>query len=112
MFTTGLLSPEMTIPARISAAITSTRSRRPTSNCLPGSVRATIRRFTVSSSMLSTPITCGASSSSFRRLSSFIAVSLTPCNTSSTLVRSALVGTGMSMTARAQSFDRFIVLTI
>ena len=62
--------------------------------------------------MLSTPITCGASSSSFRRLSSSIAVSLTPCSTSSTLVRSALVGTGMSITARAQSLDRFIVLTI
>ena len=32
---------------------------RPTSNCLPGRVRATIRKFTVSSSMLSTPISCG-----------------------------------------------------
>ena len=56
-------SAAVTMPARASARMTSTRSCRPTSNCLPGSVRATMRRVTVSTSMLSTPITVGASSS-------------------------------------------------
>ena len=41
-----------------------------------------------------------------------IAFSDTPCSTSFTWLRSAVVGTGMSMTARAQSLDRFTVLTI
>ena len=48
-------------PARRNDFTMSARSRRPTSNCLPGNVRATIRRLTVSLSMLSTPITCGSS---------------------------------------------------
>ena len=46
------------------------RRSRLTSNCLPGNVRATIRMLSVSTSMLSTPMTVGASSSSGRRSSS------------------------------------------
>ena len=100
------------IPARRRARTTSTRIRRPTSNCLPGSVRATIRRLTVSSSMLSTPISCGASNSSSSAPDPPSPSRRRPCSTSLTWLRSADVGTGMSMTARAQSLDRFTVLTI
>ena len=55
----------------------SARSRRLTSNCLPGSVRATMRRFTVSFSMLSTPISCGSSSSRSGSPSILMAVAAT-----------------------------------
>ncbi|COX33267.1 Uncharacterised protein [Mycobacterium tuberculosis] len=48
----------------MSARITSTRNCRPASNCLPGRVRATSRRVTVSTSMRSTPMTVGSSNNS------------------------------------------------
>ena len=100
------------MPARVRAAITCKRSRRPTSNCLPGRVRATIRRLTVLSSMLSTPISCGGSSS--RSLEAWILGSgfAPSCRTSLTTLRSAELGTGMSTTARAQSLDRLSVFMI
>ncbi|SHX05556.1 Uncharacterised protein [Mycobacteroides abscessus subsp. abscessus] len=65
--TVGRLSPTNATPAFASAAITLARRRRPTSNCLPGRVRATMRTLTRSTSMLSTPISDGASSSSCER---------------------------------------------
>ena len=92
--------------------MTSTRSCLPASNCLPGSVRATTRRVTVSSSMLSTPMTVGASSSNSPSNGLSIACSHSWCKTSLTRFRSAVVDTGTSTTARAQSFDRLTVLTI
>ena len=100
------------MPARASARMTSTRNCRPASNCLPGSVRATTRRVTVSTSMLSTPITVGASNSNSPSTGLSSACSHSWCKTSLTRLRSALVETGMSTTARAQSLDRLTVLTI
>ncbi|SKW47145.1 Uncharacterised protein [Mycobacteroides abscessus subsp. massiliense] len=112
MRTTGRLSPTNATPALASAAMTLARSRRPTSNCLPGSDRATMRTLTRSTSMLSTPISDGASSSSCDRSRSTSACWQTSYNTSLTRARSTLVGTGISTTARAQSFDKLTALTI
>lgn len=42
------------MPSRWKVTATRTRSLRPTSSCLPGRVRATIRRFTWPTSKLST----------------------------------------------------------
>src|SRR6185312_873054 len=105
-------SAAVTIPTRANARMTRTRSCRPTSNCLPGRVRATSCRVTVSTSMLSTPMTVGASNSNSPSTGSSIARSHSWCKTSLTRLRSALVDTGMSTTARAQSLDRLTTLTI
>src|ERR1700756_5587327 len=58
------------MPSRRKADATRARSSRPTSNCAPGSVRATIRTENVSTSILSTPITVGGSSIILRNRSS------------------------------------------
>lgn len=89
-----------------------TRSSRATSNCLPGRVRATMRRFTWSTWKLSTPITVGASSSSGRSVSSWNASSPTLRSRSLAWATSTPTGRGTSTTARAQSRDRLVTPTI
>src|SRR3954464_3532157 len=94
------------------ARTTRARRFRPTSNCLPGSVRATIRTLTWSRSRLSTPMRLGGSSNSGRSAGSRNASRPTSRRILLTRLTSTLVGTGTSTTARAQSRDRLTTLTI
>ena len=99
-------------PARARARTTSARSRRPASNCLPGSVRATNRKVTASTSMLSTPISGGRIQ---QQLPQQLVVARMLARLAQHVVDHAEVSAGrhgMSTTARAQSLDRFTVLTI
>jgi hypothetical protein len=100
------------MPSVRNAAATSARISRPTSNCMPGSVRATMRSENVSTSIRSTPMTEGWSSIILRSRSSFQASSPTRLRTSVTRLTSIAAGTGTSMTARAQSRDRLVTWVI
>ena len=100
------------MPSSRKARTTRARRSRPTSNCLPGSVRATIRTLTWSRSRLSTPMTLGGSSSSGRRAGSRKASRPTSRRISLTRLTSTLVGIGTSTTARAQSRDRLTTLAM
>src|ERR1022692_4243484 len=88
------------------------RRIRPTSNCLPGSVLATSLIRNSSTSMLCTPMTAGGSSSRRRRSGSLYASSPISRRVSLTWLTSMAAGTGTSMTARAQSLDRFVTCVI
>ena len=63
-------SAQTLMPSWRKADATRARSSRPTSNCTPGSVRATMRTENVSTSIFSTPITVGGSSIILRSRSS------------------------------------------
>src|SRR5207302_892496 len=65
-----VIPAETLMPAVRNATATRARSSRPTSNCFPGCVRATIRMDSWSISRASTPITEGGSSSNGRSFGS------------------------------------------
>jgi hypothetical protein len=100
------------MPSERKADATRGRSSRPTSNCMPGGVRATMRTEKVSTSILSTPVTVGGSRVTCRRRSSVQASWPTCRSMPVTRLTSTADGTGPSMTALAQSRDRLVTWTI